>query len=98
MIQTPKYWKKERFQPLTEVETMYGNKVQIPKSLKDTWEYYLMAIKTCKNPKKFLQGKMDGYNNHRKNFRTIVFGNLLMVLEEKFKEDEYTEWILSAED
>jgi hypothetical protein len=37
-IKTPKYWEKERYQPLVEVETVHGNKVMIPKKFIDGWQ------------------------------------------------------------
>ena len=37
-IKTPEYWTDEIFQPLTEVETAYGNKVKIPKMYINGWE------------------------------------------------------------
>ncbi len=93
MVQTPKYWEKKRFQPLAEAKTMYGNKVQIPKNLKDAWEYYEQATKTTKT---FSQGKMDGcLKQYGKNSRSIIFTNLLQVYEEMFKEDKYSERMLT---
>ena len=38
IIKTPIYWSEKQFQPLTEVKTIYGNKVKIPKRFKDSWD------------------------------------------------------------
>ena len=40
-VQTPSYWAEERYQPLIEVETAYGNKVKIPKDFVSCWEMWL---------------------------------------------------------
>ena len=37
-VKTPTYWQEEKYQPLIEVETAYGNKVKIPESLIQCWE------------------------------------------------------------
>ena len=44
-IKTPEYWKEERFQPLVEMETMYGTKVMVPENLMPAWQDYLMHHK-----------------------------------------------------
>ena len=36
-VKTPEYWKEERYQPLIEAVTAYGNKVLIPKMCTDAW-------------------------------------------------------------
>ena len=41
-VQTPEYWKEERYQPLIEVETIYGNTVRIPERFKDSWDFLMM--------------------------------------------------------
>ena len=38
VIETPEYWKKERYLPLIEVETAYGNKVMIPEKFINGWQ------------------------------------------------------------
>ena len=38
MVKTPKYWEGERYQPLIEEETIYGNKVKIPKRFLSCWK------------------------------------------------------------
>ena len=38
VVKTPKYWQEEKYQPLVEVETAYGNKVKIPEKLKISYE------------------------------------------------------------
>ena len=40
-VKTPDYWQEERYQPLVEVETLYGNKVHIPQRFKENWELWL---------------------------------------------------------
>ena len=37
-VKTPTYWQEEKYQPLVEVKTAYGNKVKIPESLVQCWE------------------------------------------------------------
>lgn len=37
-IKTPSYWKEEKYQPMVEAETAYGNRVEIPQNLQDIWE------------------------------------------------------------
>lgn len=39
-VKTPSYWLEEKYQPLVEAETAFGNKVLIPQSLMDTWEMW----------------------------------------------------------
>lgn len=36
-VQTPSYWKREEFQPLTEETTVYGNTVKIPEKWLHLW-------------------------------------------------------------
>ena len=38
-VKTPSYWNEEKYQPLVETTTLYGNKVKVPKRFLDTWEY-----------------------------------------------------------
>ena len=45
-VKTPLYWKKEEFQPLVEVETLYGNKVKIPSRSKESWDFLTNMSKT----------------------------------------------------
>ena len=40
-VQTPSYWKEEKYQPLVETVTVYGNKVLIPKNFLGSWEMLL---------------------------------------------------------
>lgn len=51
-VQTPSYWKEEKYQPLVEVETAYGNKVKIPERCLIDWEAFQdhpeIAIKAFK--------------------------------------------------
>jgi len=37
-VKTPQYWQEERYQPLIEVNTIYGNTVRIPNCFKDSWD------------------------------------------------------------
>ena len=37
-VQTPSYWQEEKYQPLVEAITAYGNKVLIPEKLTVCWE------------------------------------------------------------
>ncbi len=94
MIKTPKYWEMERYQPLVEVKTMYGNTVQIPRCFEGTWKvYYEGATKLNPSfPQKALNGALKSYT---KSLRSITFTNLLMVFQEKFEEDEYTKRVPS---
>ena len=39
-VQTPSYWKDERYQPLIEVKTINGNTVRIPKLFEYHWEMH----------------------------------------------------------
>jgi hypothetical protein len=39
-VKTPTYWQEEKYQPLVEVETLYGNKVMIPQMYEEDWEFY----------------------------------------------------------
>ena len=45
-VQTPSYWTEERYQPLIEVETAYGNKVKIPERYLPLWEMAQMGKET----------------------------------------------------
>ena len=42
-VQTPSYWKEEKYQPLVEVETAYGNKVKIPERYLPLWKGHQMS-------------------------------------------------------
>ena len=37
-INYPKHWEGERYQPLVEAETIYGNMVKIPKRFLNCWQ------------------------------------------------------------
>lgn len=47
MIKTPKYWEKDRYQPLVETETAYGNKVKIPKCFMNGWKTAKLTFEHC---------------------------------------------------
>ena len=55
-IKTPAYWREERFQPLIEVETIYGNKVEIPRRFKDSWDMMMDMSERIISK----QGRADG--------------------------------------
>lgn len=60
-VQTPSYWKEEKYQPLVEVETVNGHTVQIPKLYESLWEMhsrqreYLVEMWTRASRDGFLQ-------------------------------------------
>ena len=49
-IQTPSYWKEEKYQPLVETVTVYGNKVLIPKNFLNFWEFQRKISKQANQP------------------------------------------------
>lgn len=57
-VKTPTYWQEEKYQPLIEVETAYGNKVKIPKSLIQCWELEMSLKEALKQEP---QEAKDGY-------------------------------------
>ncbi len=56
VVKTPKYWQEEKYQPLVEVKTIYGNTVKIPERSKDSWDF---LMKHCEE-KILRQGRQDG--------------------------------------
>ena len=44
-VKTPKEWQEERFQPLVEATTFYGNKVMIPQGYQCAWEMAELEVK-----------------------------------------------------
>ena len=44
MVKTPSYWNEERFQPLVEVKTIYGNTVKIPERWQNTWDFLIKNL------------------------------------------------------
>ena len=56
MVNTPGYWKEEKFQPLVEVKTIYGNSVKIPERLKPLWDFHMKIDKEIISE----QGKQAG--------------------------------------
>ena len=76
-VQTPGYWQEEKYQPLVEVETAYGNKVKIPESLLDT-------LKIWKHRKEEIlrnieQAKAEGFfkktihNQNKQDLKRVYF-------------------------
>ncbi len=39
-VKTPSYWDEEKFQPMVETTTLYGNKVKVPERFSDAWAFY----------------------------------------------------------
>lgn len=63
-VEIPSYWKEEKYQPLVERRTLYGNKVMVPKRLLVTWDFWdrmqeqiMIALKS--NPTGFLTPNED---------------------------------------
>ena len=56
MIKTPSYWNEERFQPLVEVKTIYGNTVKIPERSKEFWDFQMKCFEEIMSE----QGKQIG--------------------------------------
>ena len=56
IVNTPKYWEEEKYQPLIEVETIYGNTVKIPERFKDSWEFLMQSCAKVISE----QGKANG--------------------------------------
>lgn len=50
-VQTPEYWKEERFQPLIEETTALGNKVLIPQKFLDGWKMERLRMEFCQKQK-----------------------------------------------
>ena len=66
VIKTPEYWKEERYQPLVEVETIYGNTIKIPKCHSHSWEMHLRTAKEIISK----QGKATGLKTIREMYGT----------------------------
>ena len=60
-VNTPSYWKEKKYQPLTEAETIFGNPIEIPKPLKDSWDFQLNMWKGIISR----QGMKDGLQTIR---------------------------------
>ena len=82
-IKTPSYWQEEKYQPLVEAETAYGNKVKIPKSLQDIWER--TASLKGRYPKNVERAKAAGF--FKLESRNKVNWDILRVYYEEFQED-----------
>lgn len=77
-VQTPEYWKEEKFQPLIEETTAYGNKVKIPQSLKSTWEMW------GQNKKKIDVERAKASGWFRKSLRNPIYQDLRRVYFEQY--------------
>ena len=45
-IATPSYWNEEKYKPLIEVKTIFGNTVKIPECFKDSWDFLIKSYKS----------------------------------------------------
>ena len=86
-VQTPSYWAEERYQPLVEVETAYGNKVEIPKDFVPYWEVWLkhrkMVSETFEREKARGWGRKETPNPKR---RAIIAQDYQKVFIEDYHE------------
>ena len=81
-IKTPSYWKEEKYQPLVEAETAYGNIVEIPQNLQDIWKR--TASLKGKYPKDVEQAKAVGF--FERKTRNRENWDILLVYYEEFQE------------
>lgn len=81
-IKTPSYWQEEKYQPLVEAETAYGNKVEIPQNLQDIWNK-TVSLKG-KYPKDVEQAKAAGF--FKRTLHNRVNQDVLLVYYEEFQE------------
>ena len=81
-IKVPSYWQEEKYQPMVEAETAYGNKVKIPQNLKDIWER--TASLKGRYPKDVEQAKAVGF--FRRTTHNRVKRDVLLVYYEEFRE------------
>ena len=83
-VKTPKYWgNKELFGELTEVETVNGNKVMIPKRFIHGWE---TAVLTYEHMTKRGLDPLDGIENDLET--NSLYYDLERVFFEIYEEDE----------
>ena len=83
-IATPSYWQEERFQPLVEVQTAYGNKVKIPENCLPLWEM-LSKYNKEKAAQYYEQVIADGSFDSRKPIRNKTAHDLIKVFVEKYQ-------------
>ena len=81
-IKTPKYWEGKIFQPLTEVETAYGNKVKIPKLYINGWQTAKMAKEELE---RLGLDVLDGLERHKET--NSLYYDLERVFYEIYEED-----------
>ena len=79
-IKTPSYWQEEKYQPLVEAETAYGNKVEIPQNLQNIWE--LTASLKGRYPKDVERAKAAGF--FKRTTHNRVKRDILLVYYEEF--------------
>ena len=56
IVNTPKYWEEEKYQPLIEVKTIFGNMVRIPERFKDSWDFLMLSYEKVISE----QGRVNG--------------------------------------
>ncbi len=83
-VQTPTYWKEEKYQPLIVVKTAYGHTVQIPKLYAENWAGYLKVRETMIYI--WEQGKQHGYLSPTSDPRAKWAVDLKRVFLEIYKE------------
>ena len=83
-VQTPSYWQEEKYQPLVEVTTVYGNKVLIPQLYVENWELYQATKELMIED--WQRGRALGYlaptDNPRKKWAVDLKRTFLEVYEE----------------
>ena len=79
-IKTPSYWQEEKYQPLVEAETAYGNKVEIPQNLQNVWEQ--IASLKGRYPKDVEQAKAAGF--FKRTTHNRAKRDILLVYYEEF--------------
>ena len=89
-VQTPSYWAEERYQPLIEVETAYGNKVKIPESFQTCWEEIKTMAQKAQNLSQ--QAKVDSLEYIKDTLESMIqkrgkiaadFGRVMLEIYEK---------------
>ena len=90
MVKTPSYWNEERFQPLVEVKTIYGNTVKIPERLKDSWDFHMKCFEEIMSE----QGKQIGLKTIKEmldsatTMRSRVCEDFYKVMFENYQEQD----------
>ena len=80
-VKTPSYWQEEKYQPMVEAETAYGNKVEIPQNLQAIWNR--TASLKGKYPKDVEQAKAAGF--FKRKTRNRANWDILLVYYEEFQ-------------